>query len=212
MGNVTLAPTAPSTGAGIATLAPIAEVPAGDVDLIAPLGTIDAGEAGIRVSGNVNVAALHVVNAANIQVQGDSKGIPVTAVVNTGALSSASAASSAASGAAQDSVRAPASNRARTSPRSSTCRSWAMARNRWPASARRRSRARPPRPIAPTAWCRCRAWTAAADAGRCRRSGKSRPPVMPPSSRRRAKSAPETGENRRPDSFCAAFPRGRAVS
>ncbi|WP_049056705.1 filamentous haemagglutinin family protein, partial [Achromobacter xylosoxidans] len=60
LGNVTLAPTAPSTGAGIATLAPIAEVPAGDVDLIAPLGTIDAGEAGIRVSGNVNVAALHV--------------------------------------------------------------------------------------------------------------------------------------------------------
>ncbi|MCH3698134.1 filamentous hemagglutinin family protein, partial [Campylobacter lari] len=35
LGNVTLAPTAPSTGAGIATLAPIAEVPAGDVDLIA---------------------------------------------------------------------------------------------------------------------------------------------------------------------------------
>ncbi|WP_454695736.1 filamentous haemagglutinin family protein [Achromobacter aegrifaciens] len=105
LGNVTLSPTAPSTGAGIATLAPIAEVPAGDVDLIAPLGTIDAGEAGIRVSGNVNVAALHVVNAANIQVQGDSKGIPVTAVVNTGALSSASAASSAASGAAQDSVQ-----------------------------------------------------------------------------------------------------------
>ncbi|MGW8304735.1 MAG: filamentous hemagglutinin family protein [Achromobacter pulmonis] len=105
LGNVTLAPTAPSTGAGIATLAPIAEVPAGDVDLVAPLGTIDAGEAGIRVSGNVNVAALHVVNAANIQVQGDSKGIPVTAVVNTGALSSASAASSAASGAAQDSAQ-----------------------------------------------------------------------------------------------------------
>ena len=72
-GNVTLSPTVPSTGAGIGTLAPIPEVPAGDVDLIAPLGTIDAGEAGIRVSGNVNIAALHVVNAANIQVQGESK-------------------------------------------------------------------------------------------------------------------------------------------
>ncbi len=112
LGNITLSPSAPSTGAGIATLAPIAEVPAGDVDLIAPLGTIDAGEAGIRVSGNVNVAALHVVNAANIQVQGDSKGIPVTAVVNTGALASASAASSAASSAAQDSVQR-AQNQAR---------------------------------------------------------------------------------------------------
>ena len=83
-GNV-MSPTVPSTGAGIGTLAPIPEVPAGDVDLIAPLG-IDAGEAGIRVSGNVNIAALHVVNAANIQVQGESKGIPVTASVNTGAV------------------------------------------------------------------------------------------------------------------------------
>ena len=70
-GNVALSPNAPSSGAGIATLAPIAEVPAGDVDLHAPLGTIDAGEAGIRVSGNINIAALHVVNAANIQVKGE---------------------------------------------------------------------------------------------------------------------------------------------
>ena len=52
VGNVTLSPNAPGTGAGIATLAPLPEVPAGDVDLYAPLGTIDAGEAGIRVSGN----------------------------------------------------------------------------------------------------------------------------------------------------------------
>lgn len=82
-----------------------ADLPVGDGDLIAPLNTIDVGEAGIRVSGNVNVAALHVVNAANIQVQGDSKGIPVTAVVNTGALASASAASSAAFGAAEYSAQ-----------------------------------------------------------------------------------------------------------
>ncbi len=66
----TLAPQVPSSGAGIATLNPIPEVAAGDIDLIAPLGTIDAGEAGIRVSGNINLAALQMVNAANIQVQG----------------------------------------------------------------------------------------------------------------------------------------------
>ncbi|HCP77027.1 MAG TPA: hypothetical protein DIU11_04610, partial [Pusillimonas sp.] len=94
----------PSTGAGIATLAPIPEVPSGDIDLIAPLGVIDAGEAGIRVSGNVNVAALQVVNADNIQVQGESVGMPVVVAVNVGALTSASAASSAAADAAQDSV------------------------------------------------------------------------------------------------------------
>ncbi|VFR53265.1 Filamentous haemagglutinin family outer membrane protein associated with VreARI signalling system [plant metagenome] len=104
VGNVTLAPTVPSTGAGIATLAPIAEVPAGDVDLLAPLGTIDAGEAGIRVSGNVNIAALQVVNAANIQVKGDAVGIPVVAAVNVGALTNASAAASSAADAAQESV------------------------------------------------------------------------------------------------------------
>ncbi len=65
-GNVTTSPSAPSAGAGIATLDPIAGTAPGDVDLIAPEGIIDAGEAGIRVSGNVNLAALQVVNAANI--------------------------------------------------------------------------------------------------------------------------------------------------
>jgi len=102
VGNVTLSPQAPSTGAGIATLNPIPEVPPGDIDLIAPLGTIDAGEAGIRVSGNVNLAALRVVNAENIQVQGKAVGIPVVAAVNVAALSNASAAASQAATAAQD--------------------------------------------------------------------------------------------------------------
>ncbi|SFP71388.1 filamentous hemagglutinin family N-terminal domain-containing protein [Variovorax sp. PDC80] len=105
LGNVKLSPNVPSTGAGIATLNPIPEVPPGDVDLIAPLGTIDAGEAGIRVSGNVNLAALQVVNAANIQVQGKSAGIPVVAAVNVGALTNASAAASQAAMAAQDTVQ-----------------------------------------------------------------------------------------------------------
>ncbi|MBX9800086.1 MAG: filamentous hemagglutinin family protein [Burkholderiaceae bacterium] len=104
-GNVKLASNVPSTGAGIATLAPIPEVPAGDMDLLAPLGTIDAGEAGIRVSGNVNIFALQVVNAANIKVAGDAKGIPMIAAVNVGALTNASAAASSAAAAAQDVVQ-----------------------------------------------------------------------------------------------------------
>ncbi|MCG2841224.1 filamentous hemagglutinin family protein [Sandaracinobacter sp. RS1-74] len=94
-GNVKLAPQVPSSGAGIATLNPIPEVTPGDVDLIAPLGTIDAGEAGIRASRNINLAALQVLNAANIKVQGEAKGISVVAAVNTGALTSASSAASA---------------------------------------------------------------------------------------------------------------------
>ncbi|WP_407352066.1 filamentous haemagglutinin family protein [Luteimonas sp. R10] len=105
VGNVTLSPQVPSTGAGIATLDPIPEVPPGDIDLIAPLGTIDAGEAGIRVSGNVNLAALQVVNAENIQVQGEATGLPATAAVNVAALTSASAAANSAVQAAQDMVQ-----------------------------------------------------------------------------------------------------------
>jgi len=104
-GNVTLSPSVPSTGAGIATLNPIPEVAPGDIDLIAPLGTIDAGEAGIRVSGNVNIAALTVVNAANIQTQGKSTGVPLAASVNTGAITSASSAASSATQAAEDVAR-----------------------------------------------------------------------------------------------------------
>jgi hypothetical protein len=86
----------PSAGARIATLNPIPEVKAGDVDLIAPLGTIDAGEAGVRSSGNVNVAALQIVNAANIQAQGSSAGIPVVQAPNIAGLTQASNTAGAA--------------------------------------------------------------------------------------------------------------------
>lgn len=105
-GDVTLSPVVPSAGAGIATLDPIPEVPPGDIDLIAPLGTIDAGEAGIRVSGDINIVAMHLVNAANIQVQGKSMGIPVVAAPNIGALTAASNTAGSAAGAAEAAARA----------------------------------------------------------------------------------------------------------
>ena len=89
-GNVTLSPSTTASGAGIAALDPLAGVQPGDVDLIAPLGTIDAGEAGIRVSGNVNLAALQIVNAANIQVQGTATGLPTVQGPPVGALTAAS--------------------------------------------------------------------------------------------------------------------------
>ncbi|WP_152535493.1 filamentous haemagglutinin family protein [Bradyrhizobium sp. Ai1a-2] len=86
-GNVVLSPNVPSSGAGIATLNPIPAIPRGDVDLIAPLGTIDAGEAGIRSSGDVNLAALQIVNAANIQAQGNVTGVPTVQPPPVAALS-----------------------------------------------------------------------------------------------------------------------------
>ncbi len=94
-GHVTLSPQAPASGAGIATLNPIPDVPPGDIDLIAPLGTIDAGEAGIRVSGNINLAALQIINTANIQVQGATSGIPVVQPPNVSGLTQATNTASA---------------------------------------------------------------------------------------------------------------------
>ncbi len=103
-GDVFLSPTVPSSGAGIATLAPIPGVAPGNINLIAPVGTVDAGEAGIRGSGNLNIAALHVLNAANIQVQGGTTGVPTASAPNVGALTSASSAAGAATAAAENST------------------------------------------------------------------------------------------------------------
>ncbi len=65
------------------------------MDLLAFFGEVNAGDAGIRVVGDINIAALRVVNAANIEVSGDAVGIPDVPVVNVGALTAASSATSA---------------------------------------------------------------------------------------------------------------------
>ncbi|MGZ2747138.1 filamentous haemagglutinin family protein [Burkholderia stagnalis] len=99
------------TGAGIAALQSVPGVSPGTINLIAPRGTVDAGDAGIR-AGNLNVAALRVVNADNIQVSGAATGIPAVQAVNTGALTAASTAATAASQMAQDIARNNASGTA----------------------------------------------------------------------------------------------------
>lgn len=78
-----------ATGGGIGVLATLAKVPPSDVDLIAPAGAVDAGDAGIRVTGNISIAAVEVLNLGNIQVGGSSSGVPVAAAPNIGALTSA---------------------------------------------------------------------------------------------------------------------------
>ncbi|KAA5603712.1 hypothetical protein F1193_00920 [Blastochloris sulfoviridis] len=65
--------------------------------LLAPAGTVDAGDAGIRVSGDLIVAAKVVMNADNIDVGGSSTGVPMVAAPNVGALTAGSAAAAAAS-------------------------------------------------------------------------------------------------------------------
>ena len=92
-----------ATGSGIGVLATLVGVKPGDVDLIAPVGTVDAGDAGIRASGNLNVAARIVLNASNIQVGGASAGTPPPpAPPNLTPLTAASSTSAAVTSAATD--------------------------------------------------------------------------------------------------------------
>ena len=88
-----------ATGGGIGVLETVAGAKASDVDLIAPNGTVDAGDAGIRASGNLNIAAVQVLNAGNIQVGGKSSGVPTTSAPNLAGLSAASSAAGAANNA-----------------------------------------------------------------------------------------------------------------
>jgi hypothetical protein len=56
---------------------------------------VDAGDAGIRVSGNIYIAAQQVANADNIQVRGKAFGLPPQPVADL-VLTTASAASTEA--------------------------------------------------------------------------------------------------------------------
>jgi hypothetical protein len=99
-----------ATGGGIGVLATVAGVTPGNVDLIAPQGTVDAGDAGIRASGNLNIAAQHVVNAANIQVAGTSTGTPPPpASPNIAPLAAASNTTAAVASAGNETTRHEAS-------------------------------------------------------------------------------------------------------
>jgi filamentous hemagglutinin family protein len=103
-GDITITPYGPASGSGIATLRSLPGVPLGNADLIAFEGIVNAGDAGIRVSGNLNVAAVQVLNAGNIQAQGTETGVPTAVAPNIGALSTASNVAGQAAAAATDSA------------------------------------------------------------------------------------------------------------
>ncbi len=93
-----------ATGGGIGVLATVKGIDAGDVDLIAPKGTVDAGDAGIRATGNLNIAATQVLNADNIAAGGTTSGVPAAPTIaapNIGGLTSASTSTGAANAAVQ---------------------------------------------------------------------------------------------------------------
>jgi len=92
------------TGSGIGVLD--AQQGAGErrpsrLDLIAPEGEIDAGDAGIRVVGDINIAAQVVTGLDNIRVSGASSGVPQVEAPNLGAIATAN---QVAQSAAQDGV------------------------------------------------------------------------------------------------------------
>jgi len=77
-------------GSGIGQLLSGPGETAGLVNLIAPKGDVNAGDAGIRVAGNLNIAAVQVIGAGNITVVGTATGVPVSeAGAFAGALSGA---------------------------------------------------------------------------------------------------------------------------
>jgi hypothetical protein len=89
------------TGAGIAAFEPDPNATPPDVFLIAPRGTVDAGSAGVRVAGNLFIAALSVSHASGFSVGGSTSGISSVAAVAVGAQTSAGSASAAAAQAAE---------------------------------------------------------------------------------------------------------------
>ena len=92
-----------ATGGGIGVLASVEGVEPGDVYLLAPKGTVDAGDAGIQSTGNLNIAAVSVLNADNISTGGTSSGVPPAAPAAAPvSVSSASSSSTAAASSAVD--------------------------------------------------------------------------------------------------------------
>jgi len=91
-GNLFVNPVGAVTGSGIGQLLTIPGMTGGLVNLIAPTGFVNAGDAGIRVAGNLNIAAVQVLNAGNIKVGGTTSGVPVSdAGALSGSLSGANA-------------------------------------------------------------------------------------------------------------------------
>ncbi|MGB6354280.1 MAG: filamentous hemagglutinin family protein [Steroidobacteraceae bacterium] len=89
-GTVFVNPVNDVSGSGIGQLLTGPNETAGLVNLIAPNGDVNAGDAGIRVAGNLNIAAVQVIGAGNISVVGTSTGVPVSeAGALAGALSGA---------------------------------------------------------------------------------------------------------------------------
>jgi len=115
-GNITINFASAVNGSGIRTISTGDIIKPGNVDLMAPSGFVNAGDAGIGSSGNLNIAAQRVVGLDNIQVGGQSTGVPpetsglgasLAAVTTTAASSTNATANSVTESQAAEKSAAP---------------------------------------------------------------------------------------------------------
>jgi filamentous hemagglutinin family protein len=123
-GNVQLVFNAAVAGSGIRTIQTSAAEPAGNVDLIAPSGSVNAGDAGIGAAGNINIAAVTVTGASNINFGGTATGVPVVVSNLSASLSGASSAASSATTSASASMEGGSAAQKEATPLAQTALSW----------------------------------------------------------------------------------------
>jgi filamentous hemagglutinin family protein len=112
-----------ASGSGIRTIQTSSDVPPGNVDLDAPVGTVNAGDAGIGASGDINIAAAHVIGVNNISFGGTASGVPAE-VSNLGASLSGASAVAAGSTSSSTSSVTEANASKETAPLAQSALSW----------------------------------------------------------------------------------------
>jgi filamentous hemagglutinin family protein len=123
-GNVFLDYNAAVAGSGIRTIQTSSAVPAGNVDLIAPVGAVNAGDAGIGAAGNINIAALTVTGASNINFGGSATGVPAVVSNISASLSGASNAAGSVANSATTGSEEAGGNREASAPLAQAAISW----------------------------------------------------------------------------------------
>jgi filamentous hemagglutinin len=113
-----------AAGSGIRTVQTNPTVPPGNVDLDAPVGTVNAGDAGIGASGNINIAAAHVIGALNINFGGSASGVPSDLSGLAASLSGVSSVASSATTSGAVSAESAAAASKEVAPLAQTALSW----------------------------------------------------------------------------------------
>ena len=113
-----------SSGSGIRTIQAGPDVPLGSVDLDAPVGTVDAGDAGIGASGNINIAAAHVIGVDNISFGGTATGVPPEVGNLSASLSAASSVASGTTSNAESAMESESNAAKQMAPLAQNALSW----------------------------------------------------------------------------------------